>query len=182
MIDPQQRLLLELAWEALEDAGLLRDRIAGPRSGVFVGIWAGDYGRQIDAREAVANIQSAAFNELFAASGRLAFFFDFQGPEVSVNSACASSLVALHQAVAALRANTCDVAFVAGINAIVRPEITQAFGRAGILSRDGTCKFGDANADGFVRSDGGGVLVLKRLSQAMADDDRIRAVIRGRDQ
>jgi acyl transferase domain-containing protein/acyl carrier protein len=179
LIDPQQRLLLELAWEALEDAGLLRDRIAGPRSGVFVGIWAGDYGRQIDAREAVANIQSAAFNELFAASGRLAFFFDFQGPEVSVNSACASSLVALHQAVAALRANTCDVAFVAGINAIVRPEITQAFGRAGILSRDGTCKFGDANADGFVRSDGGGVLVLKRLSQAMADDDRIRAVIRG---
>ena len=179
LMDPQQRLLLELAWEALEDAGQAADRIAGPRTGVFIGVWAEDDGRQLDAMQAVADVQSTVLNGLFAASGRLAFTFNFQGPEVSVNGACASSLSAIHQGIAALRSRACDVAFVGAANAIVRPEITQALARAGVLSTDGRCKFGDAGADGYVRGEGGGMLVLKRLSQALADGDRVRAVIRG---
>jgi acyl transferase domain-containing protein/acyl carrier protein len=179
LMDPQQRLLLELAWEALEDAGQALERIAGPRTGVFIGAWASDYGRQLDATQAVADVQSTVFNGLFAASSRLAFAFDFRGPELSVNGACASSLIAIHQAIAALRSGGCDVAFVGGVNAIVRPEISQALARAGVLSADGVCKFGDAGADGYVRGEGGGILVLKRLSQAVADGDRIRALVRG---
>ena len=179
LMDPQQRLLLELAWEALEDAGLVLERIAGPRTGAFVGAWAADYRRQLDAMRAVADVQSTIFNELFAVSSRLAFAFNFRGPEVSVNGSCASSLIAIHQAISALRSGDCDVAFVGGVDAILRPEITQAFARAGVLSEDGVCKFGDAGADGYVRGEGGGILVLKRLSQAIADGDRIRAVVRG---
>ncbi len=178
-IDPQQRILLELAWEALEDAGLAVERLAGPRTGVFIGVWTGDYERQIDLRAAVADIRSTVCNALFGASGRLAAAFDFRGPELSINSGCASSLVAINQAIAALRSGQCDVALVGGANAVIRPEITQAFGRAGVLSPDGRCKFGDASANGFVRSDGAGMLVLKRLGQACADGDRIRACIRG---
>jgi acyl transferase domain-containing protein len=109
----------------------------------------------------------------------VAFALDFRGPEVCVNSGCASSLAAIHHAIASLRAKTCDVAFVGGANAIVRPEITQAMTQAGMLSTDGRCKFGDDSANGYVRSEGGGIVVLKRLSQAQADGDRIRAVIRG---
>jgi acyl transferase domain-containing protein/acyl carrier protein len=179
LMDPQQRLLLELAWEALEDAGLVAERIAGPRTGVFVGIWTADYGRQIDALRPVADVQGSVFNGLFAASSRLAFAFDFRGPEVCVTNSCSASLVAIHQAIASLRTKACDVALAGGANVIIRPEITQAFTRAGMLSPDGRCKFGDAGADGYVRSEGGGMLVLKRLSQAIADGDRIHAVIRG---
>lgn len=179
LMDPQQRLLLELAWEALEDAGLLLERTAGPRTGVFIGAWAGDYGRQIDTLRPVADVQGTIFNGLFGTSGRLAFALDFRGPEVCINNGCASSLAAIHHAIASLRTNACDVAFVGGVNAIVRPEITQALSQAGMLSSDGRCKFGDASADGYVRSEGGGILVLKRLKQALTDGDRIRAIIRG---
>ena len=179
LIDPQQRLLLELAWEALENAGQKLEHLAGPRTGVFVGTWAADYGRHLDAMQVVADVQSTVFNALFASSSRLGFSFDFRGPELSVNAACASSLVAIHEAVGALRSRRCDVAIVAGVNAIIRPEITQALGRAGVLSSDGKSKFGDASADGYVRGEGGGVLVLKRQAQARADGDRIRALIRG---
>lgn len=179
MMDPQQRLLLELTWEALEDAGQSPEKAAGQRTGVFVGAWHDDYGRHVDSMLPVADIQSALFNRLFAVSSRIAFAFDFRGPELSVNAACASSLVALHHAVSALRSGDCDIAVVGGANVIVRTEVTQAMGRARVLSPDGRCKFGDAAADGFVRGEGGGMLVLKRVSRARADGDRIRALIRG---
>jgi acyl transferase domain-containing protein len=121
LMDPQQRLLLELAWEALEDAGLPLERTAGPRTGVFIGVWAADYGRQIDTLRPVADVQGTIFNLLFGTSSRVAFALDFRGPEVCVNSGCASSLAAIHHAIASLRAKTCDVAFAGGANVIVRP-------------------------------------------------------------
>jgi len=179
LMDPQQRLLLEVAWEAMEDAGETIERLAGARTGVFIGIWSNGYERIVDAREPVSDVFTTPGNGLFGASGRLAFAFDLQGPEVSVNAACASSLAALHQARAALLANECDVAIVGGVNAVLRPDITVGFARAGILSRDGRCKFADVSADGFVRSEGCGVLILKRRSRALEDGDRIYAFVRG---
>ncbi|MBV9654862.1 MAG: type I polyketide synthase, partial [Acetobacteraceae bacterium] len=178
-MDPQQRLLLEVSWEALEAAGQQLERIAGARTGVFVGTWNNDYGQQVETQQAVADIRSTVCNGLFGASSRIAFAFGFRGPEMSVNAGCASSLSALHQAVIALRSGACDLAVVAGVNAIIRPEITQAFGRAGALSPEGRCKFGDASADGFVRSDGAGVLILKRLEDAVAAGDRVHATVLG---
>ncbi|HVY14526.1 MAG TPA: SDR family NAD(P)-dependent oxidoreductase, partial [Rhodopila sp.] len=179
LMDPQQRLLLELAWEALEDAGVAAEKITGPRTGIFVGAWASDFGHQLDQIQPVADVRGTVFNSLFGVSGRVAFAFDFRGPEISCNAGCASSLTAIHQAMGALRSGQCDVAFVGGVNLILRPEITQALARANVLGADGRCKFGDDTADGYVRGEGGAMLVLKRLSQAQADGDRIRAVIRG---
>ena len=179
LMDPQQRVLLEVTWEAMEDAGETLEGLAGTRTGVFVGIWSNGYERIVDTGEPVSDVFTTPGNGLFGASGRVAFAFDLQGPELSVNAACASSLTAMHQARMSLLHGECDVAIVAGVNAVLRPDITVGFARAGILSRDGRCKFGDASADGFVRSEGCGVLVLKRMSRAVDDSDRIYALLRG---
>jgi acyl transferase domain-containing protein/NADPH:quinone reductase-like Zn-dependent oxidoreductase/NAD(P)-dependent dehydrogenase (short-subunit alcohol dehydrogenase family)/acyl carrier protein len=178
-LDPQQKLLLEAGWEALEDGGVPLDTLRKEEAGVFVGVWLNEY-----ERHAAANSQAAEFflitgGPLYGTSSRLAYQFDLRGPDISVNAACGSSLVAVHLATRSLRSGECSIALAGGVNVQVRHEITQAFSRAGMLSPDGRCKFGDAAADGFVRSDGVGMLVLKRLSDAKRDGDRIRAVIRG---
>jgi acyl transferase domain-containing protein/acyl carrier protein len=179
LMDPQQRVLLELTWDAFEDAGVTLADLASRRTGVFVGIWSNGYERVVDAGASVADIFSMVGNGFFGASGRLAFAFDLKGPDLAINTGCASSLTAIHQARAALLAGDCDIAIAAGTNVLLRTDITQAFARANMLAADGRCKFGDSTADGLVRSEGVGVVVLKRLADALPHNDRIYALIRG---
>jgi len=178
-LDPQQRLLLEAAWEALEDAGIPLDALTKEKTGVFVGAWSNEYERHTTANTSVADFFLVTGGPLYGTSSRIAYQFDLRGPDVSVNAACASSLIAVHLATRSLRSGECSVALAGGVNVIIRHEVTQAFSRSKMLSPDGRCKFGDAEADGFVRSDGVGMLLLKRLSDAHRDGDRILAIIRG---
>jgi len=178
-LDPQQRLLLEAGWEALEDAGIPLEALPNDETGVFVGVWVNEYERHATANAPVAEFFLITGGPLYGASSRLAYQFDLRGPDICVNAACGSSLVAVHLAVRSLRAGECTVALAGGVNVLVRHELTQAYSRSQMLSADGRCKFGDATADGFVRSDGVGMLVLKRLSDARRDGDRILAIIRG---
>ncbi|HEY3756646.1 MAG TPA: MupA/Atu3671 family FMN-dependent luciferase-like monooxygenase [Opitutaceae bacterium] len=180
-LDPQQRLLLETAWHALEDAGLDPPALAGSRAGVYVGISTQDYARRtlpsVDLERIEAH--SGTGSALSAAAGRLSYFFDFRGPAVATDTACSSSLVAVHQACRALLDGECDFALAAGVNAILGPELAINFAQARMLAPDGRCKAFDASADGYVRSEGCGVVVLKRLSAALAEGDPVLAVIRG---
>jgi myxalamid-type polyketide synthase MxaE and MxaD len=178
-MDPQQRLLLEVAWEALEDAGQARERLAGTPAGVFIGISNNDYGRiqfndphRIDAYAGTGNALSIAAN-------RISYVFDFRGPSIAIDTACSSSLVAVHQACASLRSGESNLALAGGVNLILSPAITINFTKAGAMAPDGRCKTFDARANGYVRSEGAGVVVLKPLSKALVDRDPIYAVIRG---
>ncbi|MDY6988821.1 MAG: SDR family NAD(P)-dependent oxidoreductase [Thermodesulfobacteriota bacterium] len=180
-IDPQHRILLELNWAALEHAGIDPESLAETQTGVFVGLFSHDY-EILRIRQNNYNDYDTYFGTGSAhclAAGRLAYVFGFQGPAVSIDTACSSSLVAVHLACQSLRNHECDLALASGVNLLLAPELSISFSRAGMLSRSGRCKTFDASADGYVRSDGGGVVVLKRLSQAVEDRDHILAVIRG---
>ena len=183
-MDPQQRILLETVWEAFEDAGLTDDRIRGSRTGVFVGLQTAEYWELLDR----AGERGGSEWDIHAVlggglrsvlSGRIAYAFDLRGPAVSVDTACSSSLVAVHQAVRSIRGGECAQAVVGGTNLLLRPMLSTIMTDAGMLSPDGRCKFGDASADGFVRADGVGAVVLKPLDRALADGDDVYAVIRG---
>ena len=178
-LDPQQRLLLEASWEALEDAGIPLRVLAREKTGVFIGVWLSEYEHHAKANAPVSEFFLITGGPLFGISSRISFQFDLRGPDVSANAACGSSLVAVHLATQSLRSGECTVALAGGVNVQVRHECTQAFSRAKMLSPDGRCKFGADGADGFVRSDGVGMLVLKRLSDAERDGDNILALIRG---
>ncbi len=179
-MDPQQRLLLEVAWEALEDAAVAPSSLAGTRTGVYVGAGANEYGSLLAAGgpEAV-DAHFVSGNALNVIAGRLSFVLGLEGPAMTVDTACSSSLVALHQACQALRTGECDAALAGGVNLLLDPRTTVAISRARMLSPSGRCKTFDAAADGYVRGEGCGVVVLKRLSDAERDGDRIRAVVRG---
>jgi len=179
-LDPQHRLLLEVAWEALERAGETRESLDGSRTGVFVGITTSDYA-QIIRREGVAALDAyiPTGNAHNAAAGRLSYLLGLQGPSVAVDAACASSLVAVHLACQSLRAGDCRLALAGGVNLILEPDAHVAMSRAHALAPDGRCKTFDASADGYGRGEGCGVVVLKRLSDAIADRDSILAVVRG---
>jgi amino acid adenylation domain-containing protein len=180
-LDPQQRLLLEVAWDALEDAGIAAPTLHGTATGVFVGLTTNDYAQLLMRRDDGRDLDAFFFtgNPANAAAGRLAYFFGFQGPAVALDTACSSSLVAVHQACASLRAGESRVALAGGVNLILAPETTMAVCRTRALSPEGRCRTLDRQANGFVRSEGCGLVVLKRLSDAIADGDPIRAVIRG---
>ncbi len=179
-MDPQHRLLLEVSWDALESAGQVPERLAGSRTGVFVGITSSDYGQLLNrAGSDGISAYDLTGNCLNFAAGRLAYVFGFQGPAFAVDSACSSSLVAVHLACQSLRSRDCRVALAAGSNAILSPHVTIGTSKARMLAPDGRCKTFDAGADGYVRGEGCGVVVLKRLSDAVADGDRILALIRG---
>lgn len=180
VMDPQQRLLLELAWEALEDGGLVAEGLAGSRTSVFVGISAHDYSDiQGQATERkTRNAYIALGNTFTIAANRISYFLNLRGPSVAVDTACSSSLVALHLACQSLWTSESELALVGGVNLILRPETYINFCNASMLSPEGRCKSFDARADGYVRAEGGGVIVLKPLSQALDDGDRIYAVIR----
>jgi acyl transferase domain-containing protein/acyl carrier protein len=178
-MDPQQRLLLELSWEALEDAGVPPERVSGTATGVFVGISTNDYGRYqlrdpllIDAWAGTGNARSIAAN-------RISYELGLSGPSLAVDTACSSSLVALHLACQSLRAGECEKALVGGVNVMLSPELTMIFAKAGLMAPDGRCKVFDARADGYVRGEGAGVVLLKPLSDAASAGDDVYAVIRG---
>jgi acyl transferase domain-containing protein/SAM-dependent methyltransferase len=180
-MDPQQRMLLEVCWQALEDSGQPVDRLMGANVGVFVGLSASDYLQlelratpvdQIDPYLATGGTGSVA-------AGRVSYVLGFQGPCMTVDTACSSSLVAVHLAMQSLRAGECRLALAGGASAILLPELTVNFCRARMLAPDGRCKTFDRTADGYVRSEGCGIVVLRRLSDAVASGDRILAVIRG---
>ncbi len=179
LIDPHQRLLLELAWETLEDAGVPASKMAGTRTGVFAGIWTSDYEHSVFECSREPDFYATTGGGRYSASGRVAYFLDLRGPSLTVDTACSSSLVAIHLACQSLRNGESEMAFAGGANVILRPDITQAYSSAKMLSPDGRCKFGDASANGYVRSEGAALLLLKPLSRALADGDRIRAVVRG---
>jgi acyl transferase domain-containing protein len=178
-LDPQQRLLLMTAWEALEDAGQRADLLAGSRSAVFVGNARADF-LELALRRGPESVTAAQLNNFRSLlSARLSHFFDFRGPSVVVDTACSSSLVAVHQAVQSLRSGESPLALAAGVNIALRPDESLVLTHAGGMASDGRVKFGDAGADGYAPSDAVAVVVLKRLTDALADGDRIRAVIRG---
>jgi acyl transferase domain-containing protein/acyl carrier protein len=178
-LDPQQRLLLELSWEALEVGGLVSERLAGSSTGVFVGMWLSDYEARLFAEPSLVDFHMTTGSGRYSASGRLSHVFGFHGPSLTLDTACSSSLVAVHLACQSLRSGECSLALAAGVNVILQPQITIAYSQSRMMAPDGRCKFGDAGADGYVRSEGAGVVVLKPLDRALADGDRIRAVILG---
>jgi acyl transferase domain-containing protein len=180
-MDPQQRLWLEVAWEAFEHAGLTLEALAGSQTGVFLGLHShsSDYfwmqlrePEQMDAFTGPGNAHNIA-------AGRLAYLLDLRGPALTIDTACSSSLVAVHTACQSLRAGDCRVALVGGVNAMLSPIWSIPLSRMQMLSPTGRCRAFDESADGFVRSEGAGAVVLKRLPDAVADDDAILAVIRG---
>ncbi|HEV2146963.1 MAG TPA: polyketide synthase, partial [Longimicrobiaceae bacterium] len=180
-LDPQQRLLLEVAWEALEHAGIPAAGLAGSRTGVFVGVTTNEYLQMhllagdpgmIDAYYGTGNIASAA-------AGRLSYVLGLEGPAVVVDTACSSSLVAVHLACRSLRSGEADLALAGGVSLMLSPEANVFLSRARAVAPDGTCKTFSAAADGYGRGEGCGVAVLKRLSDALRDGDRVLAVVRG---
>jgi acyl transferase domain-containing protein len=179
-MDPQQRLLLEVVWEALENAGQNPDGLAGSKTGVFVGLCNSDYYlMQFEGGRGILDAYVATGNAHSVASGRISYILGLQGPSVSVDTGCSASLVAVHLACQSLRAGECRMALAGGVNLILMPDTTVVLSKAHMMSPDGRCKSFDARADGFVRGEGCGIVVLKRLSNARADGDRILGVIRG---
>ncbi len=179
LLDPQQRLLLEVAWEALENAGGPAEKIAGTRTGVFVGLWSSDYEHYIYESTRDLDFYATTGGGRYPASGRLAYFLDLRGPNLTVDTACSSSLVAIHLACESIRSGASEAALAGGVNVILRPETTLGYSDAKMLSPDGHCKFGDAGANGYVRGEGAGIVLLKPLHRALADGDPIHALIRG---
>jgi acyl transferase domain-containing protein/acyl carrier protein len=176
-LDPQQRLLLEAAWEAIEDGGQVD--LAGSSTGVFVGLWINDYEALLFDDPSRVDFYMTTGSGRYSASGRLSYAFGLQGPSLTVDTACSSSLVAVHLACRALRGGECDLALAGGANTILTPQVSLAYSQSQMLAADGRCKFGDARGDGYVRSEGAGVVALKLLSRALADGDPIQAVILG---
>ncbi len=178
-MDPQQRLLLEVTWEALEDAGIPPQSLAGSATGVWVGIGMSDYSRWLFEDGALSDAYAGTGGALSIAANRLSFFLDLRGPSLAVDSACSASLVAVERACRSLWRGETDLALAGGVNLILAPEVTVNFSQAGFLAPDGRSKAFDARADGYVRSEGAGVVVLKPLSRAQADGDPIYAVVLG---
>ncbi|MBP6986184.1 MAG: acyltransferase domain-containing protein [Alphaproteobacteria bacterium] len=179
-MDPQQRLLLEVSWEAFERAGLSAKKLSGSSTGVFIGMVGLDYKDRVeDERNRKLDLYAATGNALCTTSGRLSYVFGLEGPSLSVETACSSSLVALHQACHSLRAKDCNLALVGASNIIISPKAMSLIGVTGALAPEGKCRTFDSLASGFVRSEGCGVILLKRLSDAERDKDRILAIIRG---
>jgi len=179
IMDPQQRILMELSWTCIENAGYAARDLASTKTGVYVGASGSDYkyilgraGAEIDGHLGLATSMSLLPN-------RISYFFDFRGPSLQIDTACSSSLVAVHEAIAALRAGRCAQALVGGINVMCEPSLTIAYYRAGMLSKDGVCKTFDNGANGYVRSEGAVMLLLKTRSDAERDGDCIHAVLRG---
>ncbi len=176
-MDPQQRIVLRLTWEALEDAGIPRSSIAGSEIGVFVGGSSTEYAATQYGDPAVADSHFATGNALAVLSNRISYVFNFRGPSITVDTACSSSLVALHHAIEAIRSGRIDTAIVGGINVIVNPYTFISFSQASMLSPTGLCRAFDAKADGFVRAEGGAVLVLRRAGLAQTSKNPIHGVI-----
>ena len=176
-MDPQHRLLLETVWQALADAAIAPSSLAGSRTGVFIGLATNDFAR----RSLLAGVDRfyGSGTSPAIAAGRIAYSLDLKGPCLTIDTACSSSLTAAHLAVQALRAGECDLALVGGVSLMLSGELGRSFAEAGMLAPDGRCKSFDAAADGYGRAEGVGVVVLRRIADAHAAGERVRAVIRG---
>ena len=183
LLDPQQRLMLETCWQALEDAGMDPERLRGSRTGVYAGISNNEYRNLIlevsDTAEPAASLYTVTGTSFNTAIGRVAFALGLEGPAMAVDTACSSSLVAMHQAVTGLQRGESDLALAGGVHTILSGRLLELRANAGMLSPDGRCATFDAAANGYVRGEGCGIVVLKRLAEAQADGDRIWGVIRG---
>ena len=178
-MDPQQRLLLEVAWEALEDAGLPPDALAGTATGVFVGVSSFDYYELLASDPGNFDAHTGTGNLSAMKANRLSYFFGLVGPSLAVDTACSSSLVAVHLACQSLLSGESTLALVGGVHLLLSPGMSVGYSKGGFMAPDGRCKTFDAMADGYVRGEGAGIVVLKRLSLAEAEGDRVYAVIRG---
>ncbi|HEU4713547.1 MAG TPA: SDR family NAD(P)-dependent oxidoreductase [Pyrinomonadaceae bacterium] len=178
-MDPQQRLVLEVAWEALEDAGQPVERLAGTSTGVFLGIYNNDYAwLQSDAPEDL-DVYAATGGGQGIAANRLSYLLDLRGPSIAIDTTCSSSLVAVHLACQSLRNKECGLALAGGVNLLLSPQIALSVSKVVPMAADGRCKTFDARADGIVRGEGCGIVVLKRLTDALNDGDNIIAIIKG---
>ncbi len=183
LLDPQQRIMLETSWRALEDAGIDPERLMGSRTGVYAGVSNQEY-RELtqhisDTAGPAASLYAVSGTSFNTAIGRVAYALDLQGPTMALDTACSSSLVAVHQAVAGLQRGEADLALAGGVHVMLSGRLIELRANARMLAPDGRCKTFDASANGYVRGEGCGVLVLKRLREAEADGDRIWGVIRG---
>ncbi|HLO75720.1 MAG TPA: polyketide synthase, partial [Magnetospirillum sp.] len=178
LMDPQQRILMEVVQETLEHGRLSPAALRGSRCGVFMGVMATDYANLAHRPELMDTYTGTGTSSSLLA-GRVAHHFDLRGPAVAINTACSSSLVAVHQAMAALRRGECDLALAGGVNVMLTPDVWMIEDKNGMLAADGRCKPFDENADGFGRGEGCGVVALKRLDQALADNDAIHGVLVG---
>ncbi len=179
LMDPQQRIFLETVWNAIEDAGYKASDLSGTDTGLFVGVAGIDYfemmarqGTEISAHTSTGMAHSILAN-------RISYLLNFSGPSVPIDTACSSSLIAIHRAVESIRKGRCGLAIAGGVNALISPTMSVSFGKAGMLSPEGRCRTFDSQADGYVRGEGAGALLLKPLDQAIADGDSIYAVIKG---
>ncbi|MFD4529549.1 beta-ketoacyl synthase N-terminal-like domain-containing protein [Streptomyces sp. NPDC058470] len=178
-LDPQHRLFLEVAYEALEDAGATRDRLRGSATGVFVGMNSSDHAQHVGSQLQDVDLYYGTGNSFAGASGRLSYFLGLTGPSMAVDTACSSSLTAVHLAMQSLRQGESDLAVAGGVNVILSPVIPVSVSAGGALSPSGHCRTFDEAADGYLRGEGSGAVVLKRLSTALADGDRVYAVLPG---
>ena len=179
LIDPQQRLLLELGWEALENAGIPPGTLRGTQGGVYIGISSTDYAYRLVEDLAAIDGPGATGAAASIAANRLSWFLDLHGPSMAVDTACSSSLVAFNQACRAVQSGEVPLAIAGGVSLLLHPFVFVSFAKAGMLSRQGRCRVFDASADGYVRAEGGGLVVLKELEQALADGNTILAVVAG---
>ncbi|CAN5135286.1 hypothetical protein BH11PSE11_BH11PSE11_05040 [soil metagenome] len=177
-VDPQQRLILELAWEALERAGIAPSHLHGSRTGVFMGAMWSDYGQLAGSIDAIAQ-HSATGRDTGIIANRVSYLLGLTGPSMTVNTACSSSLVAVHLACRSLRSGESTLAFAGGVNLMLTPDSTVAMTKFGAMAPDGRSKAFDARANGYVRGEGAGIVLLKPLSRAIADGDPILALVRG---
>src|SRR5262245_21734591 len=178
-LDPQQRLLLEVAWEAVEDAGQVPEHLRGSRTGVFVGLWLSDWEARLFRDPSRLDFHMTTGSGRYAAAGRISQILGVHGPSLAIDTACSSSLVAAHLACQSLWTGECDLALAGGVNVILEPAISIAYSQSRMMSPDGRCKFGDAQADGYVRSEGAGIVVLHPLARALADGDPIWSLVVG---
>ncbi|MGB0521655.1 MAG: SDR family NAD(P)-dependent oxidoreductase [Flammeovirgaceae bacterium] len=178
-MDPQQRLLLEVSYETIERAGINLEEIKGSSVGVYIGIIQAHYAELLSLNHESQDVYSSTGGALSIAANRLSYFYDFKGPSLAIDTACSSSLVAIHQAVQAIRLGECSMALAGGVNLILTPSSSIGMTQVGALSADGRCKTFDASANGYVRSEGCGLVLLKPLSKALADQDEILAVVKG---
>ncbi|ACK71146.1 Erythronolide synthase., Oleoyl-(acyl-carrier-protein) hydrolase [Gloeothece citriformis PCC 7424] len=179
LIDPQQRLLLEVTWEALENAAIVPETLADSQTGVFIGISNSDYNKILSKDIFRLNAYYGTGTALSIAANRLSYFFNLKGPSLAIDTACSSSLVAIHYACQSLANHESNLCIAGGVNLILSPEVTISFSHAKMMASDGRCKTFDARADGYVRGEGCGVIILKRLQDALNDGDNIYGIIRG---
>lgn len=178
-MDPQQRIMLELAWETLEHAGIKPSSLRGSHCGVFLGVASLDYSYRLMEDLEIIDTTSATSNTGSIVSNRLSYLFDLHGPSMSIDTACSSAMVAFHQACAAIRAGETSMALTGGVSLHLHPFAFLTFSKASMLSANGRCRSFDADGDGYARSEGAGLFLLKDFDQAVADGDRILAVVAG---